>query len=519
MKKMDLSKVLMVTAIFAFTACTDLEVEEKDSIVTESESGEFAGVDAAATLTSAYNDLTILGDQAREYALTTVTSDEMLVPTRGTDWGDNGVWRTLHEHTWDATHRDVVDSWNDLNQRVFRLNQLLDPATGANVSQTAEGKFLRAFYMYMILDFYGKIPFRAATDGVDVDPIVLEAPEAFDFIIKDLEEALPNLAVVTANSIASQNKASKASANFLLAKMYLNKHIFISPDRNSPGAPQAADMNKVIQYVDAIEADGYTLQNGYFDIFKQTADSETIFWTPSGVGNRMWNGLHYKQGTADNTGGGWNGFSTTADFYALFEGSATSNEPGNGQEERRGFVPNTPTTTGIGYGFLFGQQYDKNGNPLTDRPGNPLVFTTEFSASGIVGNNERTGVRVIKYHPENGGFTNHYILFRYADAYLMKIEAILRGGTPSGASALDLYNGLRTIRSASTAASVSLDDILDERGRELYIEGWRRNDQIRFGVYTSTWPLKSNTETFRVLFPIPAQAISSNPNLTQNPGY
>src|SRR5690606_9516598 len=139
--------------------------------------------------------------------------------------------------------------------------------------------------------------------------------------------------------------------------------------------------------------------------------------------------------------------------------------------------------------------------------GNPLVFTKELP--GLTGNNERTGIRIIKYHPVNGAYTAHYILLRYADAHLMKIEAILRGGT-SADNALTLYNELRDMREATPATSITLDDVLDERGRELYIEGWRRNDQIRFGTFTSTWPMKDNTEAHRILFPIPANAISSN---------
>jgi len=362
--------------------------------------------------------------------------------------------------------------------------------------------------MFFVLDLFRQVPFRGVNEGVDVAPQILTPQEAFDLIITDLTEALEILPPGVPNSNESNFKASKASANLLLAKLYLNKHVYLG------GEPDAADMTKVIQHVDAIKADGYTLHNGYFDIFKSTPDNETILWTDGSVGNRIWYGLHYNQQTPDNTGGGWNGFSTTADFYALFEGDPDSNEPGNNQEERRGFVP----TSMIGYGFLVGQQYN-NGEALTDRAGNPLVFTKEFP--GLVGNNERTGIRIIKYHPtENpgGSFVTHYILLRYADAHLMKVEASLRGGT-SSEDALTLFNELRTIRGASPFTAVTLDDVLDERGRELYIEGWRRNDQVRFGTFTSTWPMKENTEEHRVIFPIPANALSSNPNLVQNPGY
>ncbi|MGK7394766.1 MAG: RagB/SusD family nutrient uptake outer membrane protein [Candidatus Cyclobacteriaceae bacterium M3_2C_046] len=510
MKRLNLFKYLFLTGIVltAFNACTDLEVEEKDSLVIETESGEFGGVDPSSSLASAYTDLRGFGDQANWYALAEVTSDELLVPTRGTDWGDNGIWRTLHQHSWDPTHQYILNTWNNLNSNVFRLNQLLHPLSGANQTQAAEGKFLRAFNMFWLLDMFGKLPFREADQGVDVDPTVLTSQEAFDFILKDLQEALPDLPQVGPGT--ETIGASKAAAHFLLAKLYLNKHVYLGT------TPEPEDMNQVIDHVNAITEDGFEIQDGYFEIFTPDPDSETILWTDASWGNRIWNGLHYFQNAPDNTGGGWNGFSTTADFYALFEGNPDDNTPAGNQEERRGYVPTDGDHLGIGYGFLVGQQYDEEGNPLNDRAGNPLVYTKEFP--GLAGNNERTGIRVIKYHPENGAFTNHYIFFRYADAFLMKIEAILRGGS-SDDDPLELINELREIRKASPLTSVDLGDILDERGRELYIEGWRRNDQIRFGTFTETWDMKDIAEPHRVLFPIPDLAIATNPNLEQNPGY
>jgi len=288
-------------------------------------------------------------------------------------------------------------------------------------------------------------------------------------------------------------------------------------------------MQQVVDLVDAIEGDGFALQEGYFEIFEDSDDSETIWFLETGVGNRIWNGLHYNQTSSDNGGGGWNGFSTLAEFYDLFEGDPNSNGTGAGQEERRGFVPTLEeadtSNIGIGYGFLLGQQVGATGftdgvpdgfQELTDRPGNPLVFTREFA--GLNGNNERTGIRVIKYHPVNGGFTSHEIVFRFADAYLMRAEARLRMGMDVTAE----VNALRTLRQASELSSVSEQDLLDERGRELYEEFWRRNDMIRFGQFTRAWEFKDEAAVgaeFRNLFPIPVDALLSNPNLVQNDGY
>jgi starch-binding outer membrane protein, SusD/RagB family len=508
---------LLIVVAMVLPACTDLEVKEKDSIVIETEQGTFAGVNPTAQLATGYQNLNAFGDQANLYALYEVTSDELLVPTRGTDWGDNGVWRVLHTHDWDATHPYILNTWNILNSNIFRLNQLLATESNPSLVQAAEGKFLRALNMFYVYDLWRQIPFRDVHDPPSQDPAVFSGQEAFDFMINDLTSALPNLPTIMAGSEANaQVRASKAAAHFLLAKLYLNKHVYLNAN------PQAADMNKVIESVDAIAADGYDLAapGEYFEMFKNKGsndDPETIFWLNTCVCNKIWNGLHYNQ-LSPGQAGGWNGFSTTADFYALFEGSASSNEPGNDQEERRGFVPKAPdpptTQNGIGYGFLFGQQYDKDGNPINDRAGNPLFFTKEFP--GLAGNNERTGIRVIKYHPENDGeYRNGVVLFRYADALLMKVEAILRGGT---GTAQTHFDALRTARGVSSKEA-TLDEVLNERGRELYIEGWRRNDQIRLGKWSTTWAMKTNTDAHRILFPIPASAVSSNPNLVQNEGY
>jgi len=137
-----------------------------------------------------------------------------------------------------------------------------------------------------------------------------------------------------------------------------------------------------------------------------------------------------------------------------------------------------------------------------------------------VGNNERTGIRVIKYHPVNGSFAGHSIMLRYADAHLMKAEAIFRGA--GGGDATALINELRVLRQATPIGTVSESDIIDERGRELYGEYVRRIDLIRFGQFTRDWAFKAPEavgNADKQIFPIPTNALLSNPNLVQNPGY
>lgn len=490
-----------VLGVLVFQACTDLEVEATDSIFTpDTGNNTFAG-NAGELLVSAYNDMNTFADQAGIYSLYEHTSDEMIPPTRGTDWGDNGVWRTLHAHTWDATHAYVSNSWNALNGRIFRCNQVLgSTAPAPTAQQAAEAKFLRAFYMFHVMDLWGKVPFREISEGADVNPRVLSRSEAFDFVEKDLTEALPDLPVVGPGG--DMSKASKAAANTLLAKLYLNKAVYKAASPAGPYSFDNADMTKVIQHCDAVAADGFTLDPDYFNNFKAGATNEIILVANGNGGspqNRVHMTLHYDQNPS-----GWNGFTTLADFYAKFE-------DGDQRKGKDGKKDGTPFQ-GVGYGFLVGQQYKDDGSQvINSRTGLPLAFTPDVPLAGA---NTAQGIRVMKYH---AGEYDKYIFFRMGDVMTMKAEAQLRSGDAGGA--LATVNALRQIRGAAALGALDLNSMLDERGRELYWEGVRRTDQIRFGTWTNTWSYKTNTDPSRVLFPIPQQALDSNPNLRQNDGY
>lgn len=487
-----------VLGLFLVAGCTDLEVKETDSILLDAGDGSFVPGDPTALLSSAYKDLSTFCNQDGIYALYDHTSDEMIPPTRGTDWGDNGVWRSLHLHAWDATHAYVLSSWNQLNSRAYKCNQIL--ASNPSALQAAEAKFLRAFYRFHVMDLYGQVPDRGVNDGVKVNPKVYTRSEAFDIIVKDLEEALPALPVLGPS--ATNVTASKAAANALLARLYLNKGVYKSERPEGPNYDfNAADMNKVIAYCDAVAADGYSLETEYFTNFGTSATKEMIFASVDGSPeNRYFMTLHY-----DNDPSGWNGFTTLADFYDKFE--ANDQRIGNYPP------PDGSKYSGIGRGFLLGQQYKDDGTPITNtRNQLPLAFTKDVPLSGA---SSEKGIRVIKYHPSNKG---KYIFLRFGDVFLMKAEATFRGGT-ANKSALDQVNELRAIRGASTLSSLDASKLLDERGRELYWEGIRRIDQVRFGTFDDTWQDKNVTESFRVLYPVPQSALDSNPNLKQNQGY
>lgn len=529
-----------------FLSCTDLEIEGTDSIIIDASEAGFQGVsDPDSFLDNAYNSLNgLIGAQDNLYALSEVTTDESVVPTRGSDWGDNGIWRQLHQHEWTAEHGFILNVWNQWNTLHFQGAQVLSEKTNSTPQQQADAYFLRALGMWVILDNFGQVPVRDPEAPIFEDPIVLQGQEAVDQIVSDLNLAISNLPTIGPGSgvgdVSSPNaRPGVAAAKYLLAKVLLNKHIYLGTE------PNTADMNQVISLVDEISAEGYALEEGYFDIFRRELDSETIWFIPTGVGNRIWNGLHYNM-APDQAGGGWNGFSTLAEFYDMFEGDPNMNrgtaagEPLDGQEERRGFVPPSGLPAGsfdgsmdnngdgfadgssVGFGFLINQQYNYDGTPLNDRGGNPLTFKRQFTnGSGevsLINNSETTGIRTIKYNPRYGAFTEHEIFFRYSDAHLMKAEAMMRsGGDPSA-----MVNELRILRKAQPLGSVTASDLLEERGRELYMEFWRRNDMIRFGEYTRDWALKSSSsvgDETKNLFPIPTNQLILNPNLIQNPGY
>jgi hypothetical protein len=501
------------------TACS-LDIDESDSLITEGASDIFNGVeDVDAALATIYNNISgQAGDQANLYAMTEVTTDELLVPTRGTDWGDNGVWRTLHVHTWDANHGHILQVWNDKNGGVLRCTEVIDPLSEANAAQIASAKFARAYNMWIVLDFWGQVPFRNPTDGPDVIPSVMTAAEAYDMIVDDLTDAIADLPASNPTA-ADKTRPVKATAKYLLAKVKLNSNIY-------NGAYEAGDLQSVIDLVDEIEADGYGVIDDYFTTFigPNYTNTDVIWSVPAGAGNRMWNGLHYNQTHPDNTGGGWNGFSTLAEFYDKFQGPTNDNSIGGTQEERRGYTHTLASTNGtnrgFGYGFQLGQMYGWNGTAavaLKSRTAAPLAFTKEFVA--LTGNGEVEGMRLLKYSPANGAYTGGVVMGRFGDAQLMRAEAKLRNGDAPGA--LAEVNDLRSHRDNTPALAGPMTEamMLDERGRELYTEGWRRNDMIRFGVFNAAKEFMAAGDDHTNLFPIPSSAILSNPGLVQNPGY
>jgi hypothetical protein len=272
-------------------------------------------------------------------------------------------------------------------------------------------------------------------------------------------------------------------------------------------------MTKVVSNVDAINS---SLSNDYWDNFKPTNNTSPEILLSSkniqgGAGGGIqyhWRmGMHYNQ-----TPDGWNGFAIVSEFYNNYNPNDRRIKNGDSQ---------IISSFGNPVGMLIGQQYKPGGTvALNDRNGNPLVYTDKVTLITSGKTLETAGIRMQKYIPDASNIgqpDNDFVFMRYSDALMMKAEAIARGGAGTNDVAK-----LATLVSRSGQVGVfptTLDGIYKERGKELWLEGWRRNDMIRFGHFLEQRELKPYVSDNRyALYPIPSDALF-NANLKQNPGY
>ena len=550
--KLKVFGLVLVTAV----GCTKLD-EHLNSTLTNTQTANALGsAGVGLLLQAAYSDIGgPFTAQDLIFSLQENTTDESLVPTRGGDWDDNGVWRVVHSHGWDANHSQVLNVYNALNKINFDATNVL--AFSPSAQQAAEARFIRALSLYQLLDLYGQFPVRNPGDNLLNAPQVYAGAAGADFIISELSAIVSALPATSA-----PDKANQTSANVLLMKCYLNKGAWAN--RAAPTFADA-DMQKVISIGNSIIAAGkYSLATEYFSNFDVDNGSspENIFTyvntTGVGANNSGINGtwaktLHYNSYTPNNPNAGWNGFSTLGDFYNSFgattpmvgvtkfkAGDISGKYADTAVDSRIGgrYSAKSTPQSGIKPGFLIGQQYNEAGVAEKDRKGAPLAFdptiASDMKETGA--NLEVTGIRIIKYTPDfsNGASSyggpsgNDLVLFRYADVLLMVAEAKMRAGSPDVAGALTLINQLRIARKAATVTSMPLVNtnnpvdpttLLAERGREFYWEAQRRTDLIRFGVFLKPWQYKPTDDAKYLVFPIPSQSLAANPNLKQNPGY
>jgi starch-binding outer membrane protein, SusD/RagB family len=479
-----------------------------------------------------------------------LTTDECILPGRDGNYDDGGQYRQHHNHSYTPDHSNVKDVWtwgfgaiNTCNRVLSNIaNSTMAESDPARISSVTEVKAMRALFYFFMMDIYGNVPIVDTFPVVNL-PKTKKRIEVFQFIESELKAIVKKLPVKNVtNPMASYGHPTQAMAYALLAKMYLNAKVYTGVERNQETVAMCDSVIASKKYsLDATYAEVFAPDNG-------PNTTETIFaipydplqldgnqFTRHGFMQYLWP----KYGVPNNLS---TSMSTTPEFYDRF------NLPG---DERN----NT---------WLIGKQYNLDSTPFTIKipktdldakytgPKGDTVWQLEITKNFImtgkkpfdVGNDYLArcmGVRSIKYYPDRATTAatrmsgNDMPIFRLADIYLMKAEAIFRGATATtvngeSQTALVLLNKIRARAKAPLASSVTEDILLDERARELYWENWRRNDLIRFGKYEVEYVIPGNIkfdiydpkmvkDERRRIFPIPNTERKLNANLDQNEGY
>jgi len=527
--------IILLTGLLIVPACTDLEEEILDEFTEDIVTSDPNLL--SSLIGPSLAQIRMLWLREDVWGIQETTTDECFFPTRGTDWYDGGVWQEQYLHTWDPMHRDITATWNTLSKGISRSNTSIfnlgtpQPDDPIEIKEyRAQAIFLRAFFEYYLLDIYGIVPIRDPYNtDFSIQADILNRKQGFNHIIKELTGILNDIVL---RDNAEYGVPNKDAALMLLAKMYLNKGVYVGTESYD---------SCLIYLNEIINPGNYGLANDYFDMFSvenqvryKQADDEAILVAVLDDGDNydlddriQWvkTTFHYNQTLGGNFTANWNGACATQGYIenVWFAGTDTATDV-RWQDDR--FY----NSMAVMLGFNIGQQYgiDKDTDTLTaleTRGDDPLIYTVECPLDDAA---ENEGLRILKYPPRedpinNARTPNDYIIWRYADALLMKAECIARQGNIT--DALTIVNEIRAKRKAPTINASTqeemLDKILIERGLELYWEGHRRQDLIRFDKFLEP---KSNKDYISpetaLLCPIPQDAIQgSKGKIKQNPGY
>ena len=422
-----------------------------------------------------------------------VASDEMAITQKGPDWEDGGQWIRMHRHQYTPNEESINNAWGYCYGAIGQVNTLLRQF-GESEGLSAELRTLRALVYLWLIDAYGNVPIILETDDNPAPP-TNSRQEVFSFIESEVTASLPFLA-----QERTYTRVNYYVGQMILAKLYLNAQVYVGTARWQ----DAADA------LEEVIAGPYSLEADFFANFvtDNAGSSENIFVINYDSDNAQGFNLaqmtlHYlSQNTYNLQEQPWNGYSSLEEFYNSFD-----------EDDDR---INS---------FIEGPQFSSSGERLLDisaEPGDPdgqpLTFTPEINelAPGAF---RQAGVRVGKWEFAPGSpsrLSNDYPIFRLSDALLMYAEALWRLGSGDPVS---YVNQVRARAGIDPVASIDADFLLAERGRELFAEGWRRSDLIRFGKYNDPWWEKAASPATVNIFPIPEQQLQRNLNLVQNPGY
>lgn len=427
-----------------------------------------------------------------------LTTDDAVI-----SWNDATI-KDFHWHTWTPTDVFIGALYSRIMYTIALCNEFIRVTEGnenADIKRFhAEARFLRALAYSHAIDLYGNSSFVTEEDLPGAFfPEQISRADLFDYIESELIDIEPELG----DPKFEYGRADKAAAWMVLAKLYLNAEVYI----DEPKYTEAIEvLNKVLdgpysiaaQYRHNFVADNNTSPEIIFPITYDGNNTQSfggmVYLVHSQIGGSM--NAYDMFGTAD----AWAGLRTTSALVEKFD--MDNDSRALFWTDGQSLEINDIGVFTDGYGITKFRNRKLDGSP-SDSDDNVHVDTD-------------------------------WPMFRLADAYLMYAEAVLRGGDGgSRAQALNYVNELRERAYGDESGNISdgqltLDFILDERARELFWEGHRRTDLIRYGEFTGdayVWPWKGNvkegasSESYRDLFPIPAAELGANPNLQQNPGY
>ncbi len=488
--------ILTIPLMIAAQACQEPEPEVFSDLYNDRVIETDDPTELAILAAGAYSNLAgTWGAHNSLWSMHEISSDEMAITQKGADWEDGGQWIRMHRHEWTPTEESINNGWNYVLGNIANVNNLLK-SFGENEILNAELSTLRAMMYYWLIDVYGSVPIIEEDD--ETTGANVSRQEVFNFIESEVTAALPFL----------RQEATYATINYyvaqsLLAKLYLNAEVYTGTARWEDAAAAAQEV---------IDGGAYSLEPDFFANFveQNQGSSENIFVINYDKDNAQGFNLpqmtlHYlSQETYRLQEQPWNGYSSLEEFYNSFDED----------DDRRG-------------SFLVGPQFSASGERLldisaeaNDPDGPPLTFTPEINM--LAPNALRqAGARVGKWEFALGSpssLSNDYPLFRYSDILLTRAEALWRINS-GNSEAIDLVNMVRNRAGLDDVTSLNADFLLAERGREMFAEGTRRQDLIRFGEFGGTWWEKPASPEFRQLFPIPQAALDANTLLEQNQGY
>lgn len=469
------------------------------------------------------------------YDYNTLTTDEAIIPIRGGNWYDGGLWENMYDHTWTATDTDLYNVWKYLYKVIVLSTKSLETiekykallTEQQRVDYAAEVRAVRAMYYYYAMDMFGRIPTLQSSTQKTADIRQSNRSDVFWYVVKELQDVAPLLANEHSNLQGNYyGRVTRPVAWFLLAKLSLNAEVYTDDDWTDSSRPDGKtimfDINgnkknawqTCVHYCDLITAAGYTLEADYSKNFAvhNEGSTENIFTIPLDKNlylnefHYLFRSRHYAHGGA-YSGASENGTCATLHTMAV-----------------NGFGTETPDAR-LDMNFYTGK-VEVDGKYVTLDDGTPLEYKPlavekNLTASPYL---ETAGARMKKYEVDRTAYSdgrmpdNDIVLYRYADVLLMKSEAKVRNGE----SGDEEMNAVRS-RVGMPSLPATLDNILNERLLELVWEGWRRQDMIRFGTYCNQYdihtPSEADKKGYTTVFPIPARARELNPNLKQNPGY